>query len=110
MSILLDFADGSMGTVHYLANGSKQFPKERVELFSEGRNLVLDNFHSLKGYDWPGFRGKRLWRQDKGHQAEVNALCGARTAGRRLADSLAGIERSHPGYLHRRRTGSGAGK
>jgi predicted dehydrogenase/threonine dehydrogenase-like Zn-dependent dehydrogenase len=74
MSILLDFADGSMGTVHYLANGSKQFPKERVELFSEGRNLVLDNFHSLKGYGWPGFRSKRLWRQDKGHQAEVNAF------------------------------------
>jgi predicted dehydrogenase len=74
MSILLDFADGSMGTVHYLANGSQQFPKERVELFSEGRTLVLDNFHALKGYGWPGFRGKRLWRQDKGHQAEVNAF------------------------------------
>jgi predicted dehydrogenase/threonine dehydrogenase-like Zn-dependent dehydrogenase len=74
MSILLDFADGSMGTVHYLANGSKQFPKERVELFSEGRNLVLDNFHSLKGYGWPGFRSKRLWRQDKGHKAEVSSF------------------------------------
>jgi predicted dehydrogenase/threonine dehydrogenase-like Zn-dependent dehydrogenase len=74
MNILLDFADGSVGAVHYLANGSKQFPKERIELFSEGRILLLDNFHSLKGYDWPGFSHKKLWRQDKGHQAEVNAF------------------------------------
>lgn len=74
MSILLDFADGSIGTVHYLANGSKQFPKERVELFSQGRVLVLDNYRSLKGYGWRGFRRKWLWRQDKGHRAEVSAF------------------------------------
>ncbi len=54
MNILLDFADGSMGTVHYLANGSKQFPKERVEVFSQGRVLVLDNFRKLQGYGWSG--------------------------------------------------------
>jgi hypothetical protein len=29
-SITLEFADGSYGTVHYLANGYKSFPKERV--------------------------------------------------------------------------------
>jgi predicted dehydrogenase/threonine dehydrogenase-like Zn-dependent dehydrogenase len=74
MSILLDFADGSIGTVHYWANGSKQFPKERVELFSQGRILTMDNFRSLKGYDWPGFKQKKLWRQDKGHQAEIEAF------------------------------------
>lgn len=75
MSILLDFADGSMGTVHYLANGSKQFPKERVELFSQGRVLVLDNFRKLQGYGWSGV--PRQWPgggQDKGHQAEVSAF------------------------------------
>ncbi|MCA9872531.1 MAG: bi-domain-containing oxidoreductase [Anaerolineales bacterium] len=74
MSICLDFADGSMGTVHYLANGSKQFPKERVEVFSQGRILALDNFRTLQGYGWSGLGKKRLWRQDKGHQAEVNAF------------------------------------
>ena len=74
MTILLDFADGSMGTVHYLANGSKQFPKERVELFSQERVLVLDNYRTLQGYGWAGFRKQRLWGQDKGHQAEVTAF------------------------------------
>jgi predicted dehydrogenase len=74
MSITLTFADGSLGTVHYFANGSKQYPKERVEVFSAGRILVLDNFQRLRGYGWPGFKDKRLWRQDKGHGAEVAAF------------------------------------
>ena len=72
MTITMKFEDGSLGTVHYFANGSKKFPKERVEIYSEGRILVLNNFRTLKGYDWPGFRKKRLWRQDKGHENEVN--------------------------------------
>ncbi len=74
VSVTLTFQDGSLGVVHYFANGSKQFPKERVEVFSEGRMLVLDNFKTLVGYGWPGFKKMRLWRQDKGHQAEVAAF------------------------------------
>jgi predicted dehydrogenase/threonine dehydrogenase-like Zn-dependent dehydrogenase len=74
MMITLEFADGSIGAVHYLANGSKGYPKERVEVFSQGRVLALDNFKALKGYGWPGFRGMRLFRQDKGHQAEVRVF------------------------------------
>lgn len=74
MTILVQFADGSIGTVHYFANGSKRFPKERVEVFSEGRVLVLDNFKSVQGYGWPHFKRQRLMRQDKGHKAEVAAF------------------------------------
>lgn len=74
MSILLEFGDGSTGTVHYLANGHKSYPKERVEVFSQGRVLVLDNFKKLSAYGWPGFKSPRLWRQDKGHAAEVAAF------------------------------------
>jgi predicted dehydrogenase len=74
MAIVLEFADGSTGTIHYLANGNKRFPKERIEVFSEGRVLVLDNFKTLRGYGWPGFRKTGLARQDKGHRAEVAAF------------------------------------
>jgi len=81
MTILLQFADGSTGTVHYLANGSKRFPKERVEVFSEGRVLVLDNFKQLRGYGWRGFKSMRQWRQDKGHTAEVAAFIDRVTTG-----------------------------
>jgi predicted dehydrogenase len=73
-SFTLQFADGSFGTVHYLANGHKSFPKERLEVFAAGRILQLDNFRRLNAYGWPGFRGQRLWRQDKGNAACVAAF------------------------------------
>jgi predicted dehydrogenase len=66
--ITLGFANGSVGAVNYLANGSKAYPKERLEVFADGRVAVIDNFRSLCGYGWPGFRRQRLWRQDKGQR------------------------------------------
>jgi predicted dehydrogenase/threonine dehydrogenase-like Zn-dependent dehydrogenase len=74
MTIQLEFADGSTGVVHYLANGSKAFPKERLEVFSEGRTAVLDNYRTLRGYGWKGLRNVRTRNQDKGHQAEMQAF------------------------------------
>ena len=74
VSFTLRFADGSFGTVHYLANGHKSFPKERLEVFCAGRVLQLDNFRKLRGYGWPGFKRKNLWFQDKGHKAELAAF------------------------------------
>lgn len=68
-TLQLEFAEGSIGTVHYLANGSKRFPKERLEVFCAGRILQLDNFRRLKGFGWPGFRRMNLWRQNKGQKA-----------------------------------------
>ena len=68
-SISLGFEDGSFGTILYLANGASDFPKERVEVFTDGKVLQLDNFRKLKGYGWKGFKKLNLWRQDKGQQA-----------------------------------------
>jgi predicted dehydrogenase/threonine dehydrogenase-like Zn-dependent dehydrogenase len=68
-AITLGFADGSFGTIHYLANGSAAFPKERIEVFAAGATLQLDNFLKLKGFGWPGFAKQNLWRQDKGQAA-----------------------------------------
>jgi predicted dehydrogenase len=69
VSIQLGFADGSLGVIHYLANGSKSFPKERLEVFAAGRVLQLDNYRKLTGFGWPGFTSMKLWRQDKGQAA-----------------------------------------
>lgn len=76
-SIQLAFADGSIGTVHYFANGTKRFPKERVEVFAAGRVLLLDNYRKLTGFGWPGFTTMSLWRQDKGQQACAAAYLAA---------------------------------
>jgi predicted dehydrogenase len=73
-AIVLGFADGSFGTIHYYANGAASFPKERVEVFAAGRVLQLDNFRKLKGYGWPGFSTMNVWRQDKGQAACCTAF------------------------------------
>jgi predicted dehydrogenase len=72
--ITLGFADGSLGTIHYLANGAPAFPKERIEVFAAGRILQLDNFKKLNGFGWPGFKKMNQWRQDKGQHACVGAF------------------------------------
>jgi len=56
------------------ANGSKAFPKERLEVFAQGRILQLDNFRRLKGFGWSGFSKMNLWQQDKGQKACVAAF------------------------------------
>ncbi len=76
-AITLGFADGSFGTVNYLANGAASFPKERVEVFAAGRVLQLDNFRKLRGFGWPGFKKMNLWKQDKGQGACAAAFLGA---------------------------------
>jgi predicted dehydrogenase len=76
-SIELRFADGSIGTVHYFANGDKSFPKEKLEVFAGGKIFQLDNFKVLRGYGWKSFRTMKLWTQDKGHGAEVKAFLDA---------------------------------
>ncbi|QJD72181.1 bi-domain-containing oxidoreductase [Marinobacterium sp. LSUCC0821] len=68
-SITLGFADGSFGTILYLANGASTFPKERVEVFAAGGVLQLDNFRKLKAFGWKGFKKMNLWKQDKGQKA-----------------------------------------
>ena len=68
-TLQLRFGDGSIGTVHYFANGSKAFPKERLEVFAAGKVLRLDNYRKLQAWGIPGFSSRRLLSQDKGQQA-----------------------------------------
>ena len=81
-SLSFAFEDGSTAVIHYLANGSPRFPKERVEVFCQGRVLVNENFRSLKAIGWPRGSGVRLRKQDKGHQASVAAFLSAAASGR----------------------------
>lgn len=80
-TITLTFADGSVGTLHYFANGHASFPKERIEAFCNGRSLHLDNFRRLQGHGWKGFDKLNLWRQDKGQAACVAAFAAAIRSG-----------------------------
>ena len=73
-SITLGFEDGSFGTIHYLSNGASNFPKESVEVFSDGKVLKLDNYRKLRGYGWKGFKRFNLWKQDKGQKLCAKAF------------------------------------
>ncbi len=76
------FPDGSLGTLTYLANGDKAFPKERVEVFCSGQVAVLDDFRSLElvtGGSRKTIRSRL--RQEKGHQHEWLAFTRALLAG-----------------------------
>ncbi|RUO37300.1 dehydrogenase [Aliidiomarina shirensis] len=80
-TITIRFADGSLATIHYFANGANSFPKERVEVFASGRVLQLNNFRKLQGFGWPNFKKMNLWRQDKGQSACVSAFLEAIKSG-----------------------------
>lgn len=76
-TIALKFEDGSIGTIHYLANGNKGVAKERLEAFCGGRVLQLDNYRRLSGHGWPGFRDMRAFSQNKGEMACAAAFLDA---------------------------------
>tara|TARA_B110001450_G_C17657022_1_gene495703 strand:- start:351 stop:2486 length:2136 start_codon:yes stop_codon:yes gene_type:complete len=73
-SITLTFADGSFGTILYLANGGSAFPKERIEVFCDNAVLQMDNYRVLNGYGWSGFKKMQLFKQDKGQKACVQSF------------------------------------
>lgn len=75
------FEDGSTAVVHYLANGSNGFPKERIEAFADGRTWQIDNWRRLIAWGGGVSQGGMLSGQDKGHKAELEALASAVRAG-----------------------------
>jgi predicted dehydrogenase/threonine dehydrogenase-like Zn-dependent dehydrogenase len=71
----LRFANGSQGTISYLANGDKSYSKERIEVFGGGSVAMLDDFRRLeliRGGKKQMFRA--ALRQDKGHRGECEAF------------------------------------
>lgn len=71
--------DGSLSTLTYTALGSKSHPKERAEIFVDGKVLILDDYKSLsvvgsKG----GWRGTVI---EKGQAEELKALAQALKSG-----------------------------
>ncbi len=66
-SILLKYANGSTAVINYFANGSKSYPKERIEVFSDQRVFVIDNWRRLAAYGVKGF-SKMKGTMDKGQK------------------------------------------
>ncbi len=79
-SILLRLENGSTGVVNYFSNGSKAYSKERLEVYSQERTLVMDNFIKTSGFGFKGF-SKLKTGLDKGHKAQFGRIIAKANAG-----------------------------
>jgi predicted dehydrogenase/threonine dehydrogenase-like Zn-dependent dehydrogenase len=86
--ITLKFENGSQGVINYFSNGSKAYSKERVEVYTQGRILVLDNFRKLEGYGFSGF-SSFSGKIDKGHKEQFKRLIKSVQTG---SEALIGFE------------------
>ena len=69
--LTIQYTDGSLATIQYLAEGHKDLPKERCEVFADGKSAVMEDFRSTKFYgDGKNIRG----RQAKGFTEELRAF------------------------------------
>jgi predicted dehydrogenase/threonine dehydrogenase-like Zn-dependent dehydrogenase len=73
-SISLKYRNGSIGTVHYFANGSKRLRKEYVEIFQDGTTAVIDDFRTLSFHGDSKAKKKQLPSQNKGQREEIRAF------------------------------------
>lgn len=79
-SILLKMENGSTGVINYFSNGSKAYSKERVEVFSQERTLIMDNFRKTESFGVKGFK-KMKTAMDKGHKNQFRRLIKAVQSG-----------------------------
>ncbi len=72
-SLLLRFENGTNAVINYFANGSKSYAKERVEVFSQERVFILDNWRRLEAFGAKGF-SKMSGTMDKGQKIQFALL------------------------------------
>ena len=72
-SILVKMENGSTGVVNYFSNGAKSYAKERLEVFSQEKVLIMDNFIKTSGYGLKGF-SKLKTKLDKGHKSQFGQI------------------------------------
>jgi polar amino acid transport system substrate-binding protein len=93
VSAIIRFADGSLGTLLYEANGDGSLAKEYCEVSSGGKSAILDNFTSVAFHD-QGKTQRKRYDGGKGHSEEV-AHFAAVIAGKELpALTFESIERT----------------
>jgi predicted dehydrogenase/threonine dehydrogenase-like Zn-dependent dehydrogenase len=77
INVTLTYENGSVGTISYFANGDKNLPKERIEVFSHGGVAIVDDFKKLTVYTHGKKKRKTLLSQNKGQKEEVRLFVNA---------------------------------
>jgi len=68
MSVQISFDDGSVCSLLYTALGNNTLAKERMELFFDGKSIVMDDYKQLHGYGLPRSFNEKTKQADKGHK------------------------------------------
>jgi predicted dehydrogenase len=76
-SVSVEYADGSVATIHYSGVGAASLPKERIELLRGGLAWVLDDFTTLIRYGRDGDHIERSAKPGKGHAELLERLLAA---------------------------------
>lgn len=72
--VTLKLGNGSIGNIHYITNGDRSFPKERVEIFQAGKIIKINNFKSIQFYGFKNKRNKFSFVQNKGTKNMIDAF------------------------------------
>ncbi len=75
-SVTIQYADGSVATIHYSGLGSAGMPKERIEMLRGGRSWVLDDFRTLTSFSADGTSSERSGG-GKGHAELLHRVLAA---------------------------------
>lgn len=106
--VSITFADGSAGTIHYLANGASAVDKEYLEVFGESKTACMWNFRKLECANGRK-KSTTSFSGDKGHAAEMKALLDGLESGAGSPigiDSLAATSRVTFAVMESLRSGS----
>lgn len=76
VNVSLRFANGSIGTISYFANGSKSLPKEYIEIYRAGTTGILSDFKELSIYGKGKPSRKKLVAQNKGQPQMIQQYLG----------------------------------
>jgi predicted dehydrogenase/threonine dehydrogenase-like Zn-dependent dehydrogenase len=71
--VTVRYSDGSVATLLYTSLGASELPKEYLEIYVDGKVLVVDDFRSLQVYG-SSVKGWQGQNQDKGQLEELKAF------------------------------------
>ena len=74
LTVSLNYRDGSIGSIHYYANGSRNLSKEYLEIYSHGVTGTLRDFREIEIFGKGKSSRKKLLNQDKGQKNEVKSF------------------------------------
>jgi predicted dehydrogenase len=73
-AITVEYKNGSIGTIFYSALGNFKMPKEYIEIYGDGKIMIIDDFKKAKLMLPHSEKNFSLWKQDKGYDGLIKSF------------------------------------